>query len=281
MAEDDNIDTEALQAQIDLSMSFTHELVSSWIKPTQKSRSSYAQDLETEIKDYMRRPPRLGVGAAIPESTSSMPREIARLKGQLIRKNNKRAREDDEETKAQSSSDEGESKASSIRKRVKHDPFAGIHGKEKKKNVVPNSRPADTSVHDHVQKADSTATTQGSRSNPFSVVEVKASSPEVTLSISSATTERDESGTNLSPDMKKTETPKKAENGSSTSMPRPIPVTPKSSSPKLSRPPISVLNLDGPVGHDDSGDDEAQASPSKKKRKRRKKKKHAHPVSEG
>jgi len=56
MADDDNIDAETLQAQIDLSMSLTHELVSSWIKPT-KNRS-YNQDLETELKEYMHRPPR-------------------------------------------------------------------------------------------------------------------------------------------------------------------------------------------------------------------------------
>jgi len=50
-------------------------------------------------------------------------------------------------------------------------------------------------------------------------------------------------------------------------------------SPKISR--LSVLNLDGPVGDDDSGGDETPASPSKKKRKRKKKKKQDHPVSEG
>jgi hypothetical protein len=58
MAEDGTVDTEALQAQIDLSMSLTHQLVSSWIKPSQKIRSSYNHDLEVELKDYMRQPPR-------------------------------------------------------------------------------------------------------------------------------------------------------------------------------------------------------------------------------
>lgn len=55
---DDNIDTEALQAQIDLSLSFTEDLVSSWIKPSTKVAQKLRSDIDAELKEYMRRPPR-------------------------------------------------------------------------------------------------------------------------------------------------------------------------------------------------------------------------------
>jgi hypothetical protein len=53
--DEDEIDTEALQAQIDLSMSFAQNLVSSWIKPSRKL-SSRSRDVEGELKEHMRRP---------------------------------------------------------------------------------------------------------------------------------------------------------------------------------------------------------------------------------
>jgi hypothetical protein len=55
--DEDEIDTEVLQAQIDLSMSFAQNLVSSWIKPSRKL-SSRSRDVEGELKEYMRRPSR-------------------------------------------------------------------------------------------------------------------------------------------------------------------------------------------------------------------------------
>ena len=54
---EDDIDTETLQAQIDLSMSFAQNLVSSWIKQPRKL-SNRNWDVETELKEHMRRPPR-------------------------------------------------------------------------------------------------------------------------------------------------------------------------------------------------------------------------------
>ena len=58
MVDEDNIDTEALQAQIDLSMSFTQTLVSSWLKPQKASTFSRKRNFEAELRDYMHRPPR-------------------------------------------------------------------------------------------------------------------------------------------------------------------------------------------------------------------------------
>lgn len=57
------LDFDALQAQIDLSMSTTDQLVSSWIQPSvtksTKVGSSH-KTTEKEIQEYLRRPPRYG-----------------------------------------------------------------------------------------------------------------------------------------------------------------------------------------------------------------------------
>ena len=56
--DEDDIDVEALQAQIDLSMSFAKNLVSSWIEPHRIPRNSHKKDLEKELSEYMQRPAR-------------------------------------------------------------------------------------------------------------------------------------------------------------------------------------------------------------------------------
>jgi len=56
--DEDSVDIEALQAQIDISMSFAQNLVSSWVTPHKLANSSRNKDLERELSDYMRRPPR-------------------------------------------------------------------------------------------------------------------------------------------------------------------------------------------------------------------------------
>lgn len=56
--DEDALDSEALQAQIDLSMSFAQGLVSSWMDPHKFPKNSRQKDLEKELTDYMRRPPR-------------------------------------------------------------------------------------------------------------------------------------------------------------------------------------------------------------------------------
>lgn len=55
---EDEIDTETLQAQIDLSMSFAQSLVSSWIEPHKFPSSSRRKNIEQELTEYMKRPPR-------------------------------------------------------------------------------------------------------------------------------------------------------------------------------------------------------------------------------
>jgi len=55
---EDAIDLQELQAQIDLSMSFAQNLVTSWVKPAHFAQHTKKKDLENELKEYMRRPAR-------------------------------------------------------------------------------------------------------------------------------------------------------------------------------------------------------------------------------
>lgn len=57
MDENEELDLVSLQAQIDMSMSFAQDLVSSWVEPS-KVATSRSHDLEKELKEHMRRPPR-------------------------------------------------------------------------------------------------------------------------------------------------------------------------------------------------------------------------------
>ena len=57
---DGEVDLETLQAQIDMSMAFTHNLVAGWMKSSPAklpSSASRAKD-DMELEEYMRRPPR-------------------------------------------------------------------------------------------------------------------------------------------------------------------------------------------------------------------------------
>jgi hypothetical protein len=59
MTTEDDLDTETLQAQIDLSLAYVGDLVSSWIKPSVKaSLPKYDGTKERELEEIMRRPPR-------------------------------------------------------------------------------------------------------------------------------------------------------------------------------------------------------------------------------
>ncbi|KAJ7682599.1 hypothetical protein DFH06DRAFT_1464273, partial [Mycena polygramma] len=135
---EEDIDNETLQAQIDLSLSFAQNLVSSWVKPSTKPTKSSSRALEAELKEYMRRPARLGVGAPIPEVASSS-RETERLKSHLSGKGGKRARGDDDDGPAakQLSDNEEESRGASIKKKARVDPFEASSKKKKKAAPVP------------------------------------------------------------------------------------------------------------------------------------------------
>lgn len=58
--DDDDMDLETFQAQIEMSMAYTQELVSSWMKSSKGrlTSSKSRRDEEKELEEYMRRPPR-------------------------------------------------------------------------------------------------------------------------------------------------------------------------------------------------------------------------------
>ncbi|KAI0368052.1 hypothetical protein BV20DRAFT_1122988 [Pilatotrama ljubarskyi] len=157
MADDDGQDgpdLETLQAQIDMSMAFTHNIVSSWMKSSKaKLPSSSSRNDDRELEEYMRRPARLGVGASAPEATGVLSRETAKLRNKLTGKGKKRQREDEDESArpgaakagggTADSDDEEDSRARVITKKARVDPFAAKgDGKKKKKKGDPMSVPA-------------------------------------------------------------------------------------------------------------------------------------------
>ncbi|TFL00544.1 hypothetical protein BDV98DRAFT_605193 [Pterulicium gracile] len=140
----DDVDSDALQTQFDISMGLLHDLASSWVKAVKLPQSSPLQ-LEKQLQEHMRRPPRSGVGAPAPES-SSLSREADRLRQRLTQKNNGKKRHHEETTTRgpeADSSDEGESRAGAIKKRAKVDVFST--GKKHKKSKKAS---ASTSQHE-------------------------------------------------------------------------------------------------------------------------------------
>lgn len=169
MEADEDIDNETLQATVDASLAYVNDLVSSWMKPS-NTPSSSRRDVEKEIEELMRRPPRfaapvvlfcgfdffyrLGVGAKPPESTDVSGRDALRLKGRLV--DRKRGREEDTTTNIKTpSDDEDESRAGAIKKKPRLDPFDGA-GKKKKKQKAPTPSepgPSTAIVQELIEKA--------------------------------------------------------------------------------------------------------------------------------
>jgi hypothetical protein len=58
MEADEDIDNDTLQAKVDASLAYVNDMVSSWMKPS-KTPASSRKDVEKEIEQLMRRPPRL------------------------------------------------------------------------------------------------------------------------------------------------------------------------------------------------------------------------------
>lgn len=137
--DEDNTDLETLQARIDMSMSYAQDLVSSWIEPNKAATTSRSYDIEKELKEYMKRPLRLGVGASIPEE-NNMSREEARLKGRLRAKMKTKRSFDEVDKRKSASDDEEESKAGVIKKKTKFDPFASMSRSNKKSRATPASQ---------------------------------------------------------------------------------------------------------------------------------------------
>ncbi|KAG7096756.1 hypothetical protein E1B28_004168 [Marasmius oreades] len=249
MADDDLVNTEALQAQIDLSMSFMHGLVSSWIKPTSKNLPKSKDNiLENELRESLRKPPRLGVGASIPDANELISRDAARLKGQFV---GKRKRDEDEDlckTPSQQLSDEDneESRSGAIKRKTKTDTLCAKIPWQAPPSFRAPSIIIERETHPSVNKAKVGVDTPG-LANTSRKPMAKDPSPDIVVpSRSGEGTQRTQVDT---------------------------PASPINRVSRLS-PTTPLLNLGGPVAEQSSEDDELHPhSPSKKKRKRRKKKK--------
>ncbi|KAG1892268.1 hypothetical protein F4604DRAFT_1565142 [Suillus subluteus] len=291
---DDDIDTETLQAQINMSMSFAEDLVSSWIKPAHKANlSKSAVDAQKLLDEQLRRPPsRLGVGAPIPESSTTA-RDAARLKHNLIGKGVKRAPEDDTTLKTEHHSGDEERRGGTVRKKTKLDPFA-VRSKTKPNifgNSVTQSTRKPSSPHQQADGGDSMTggddLEQGrnvpSLSSPLEASKINSDSSakkrdKKPRKRSATGSERSMSFQEQAiPHSRSITTPDRSGNQSLSVNSPPLGSELSSVSFSTSEAPrltVPLLNLDGPPDRGDgSGKDDHPDSP-KKKRKRRKKKKH-------
>ncbi|PBL02311.1 hypothetical protein ARMGADRAFT_1158869 [Armillaria gallica] len=296
MADNDEIDLETLQARIDLSMSFTHDLVSSWVKPTPNSnKSSSSKNMEKILQEEMRRPPRLGVGASVSDYNTLSSRETARLKGHLLSNGKKRSREDEDPQPSTSKqtledSDEGESRAGAIRKKPKIDPFAAPSKEKRKKETLNGALSVKPRLSTPTEASSSTVgvtiteeavtgrvTSEKKREKKRKNAVALASNGGASTAVSSKS---DSSNDNNSTQ----ETSKPSLLSPSRTTPFSLKTAPKIPSDlptSLLKQPL--LNLEGPVFEksDDESPDNLSPADAPKKKKRRKKKKKKHPTFEG
>ncbi|KAF9247371.1 hypothetical protein BU15DRAFT_70184 [Melanogaster broomeanus] len=133
MVVEDDIDTETLQAQIDMSMSFAHNLVTSWIKPAQVLLRSNGTNATQILEEELRRPPRLGVGAPIPTMLSEA-REPSKLKRRLMKIGGKNESLRETATQTPPKTDDEEHKGRPTKRKTKVDPFAFEGSKKRRKD---------------------------------------------------------------------------------------------------------------------------------------------------
>ena len=167
MVPEDEVDMESLQAQIDMSMSFAQNLVTSWIKPTHlaqlgSSGANTAQMLEEES----RRPPRyptmlcvlwtykqnlcrLGVGASIP-TAPPLAHEASKLKRRLGRNGVKNEDVVQSQLQDSSKSDDEEHKGRPAKRKTKVDPFRREGSKKRRiADSEANRYPSAENVYNH------------------------------------------------------------------------------------------------------------------------------------
>ena len=150
MAAENDVDTKSLQAQIDMSMSFAHDLVTSWIKPTHLAQlRSSAVNATQLLEEELRRPPRystilsvlraykqnlyrLGVGASVP-TAPPLAHEASELKRRLGRNGAKNEGVVESQPQDPSKSDDEEHKGRPSKRKTKADPFRHEGSKKKRK----------------------------------------------------------------------------------------------------------------------------------------------------
>ncbi|KIY74218.1 hypothetical protein CYLTODRAFT_439489 [Cylindrobasidium torrendii FP15055 ss-10] len=260
MTSTEEIDLDTLQANIDLSMAFADNLVSTWF-PTTKGPSSTINKLEQDVLSQMKLPSKLGVGASVSETAATSSREANKLKGRLIGK--KRPRDDERPPLATrqdpESSDEEESRAGAIHKKARADPFAkkGKKNLEVSVSLPPRSQGA--------LKFVTNGPPSPAKPNPFAMPPPPSKPSE---------------------ESKPSITSHEAAKPGDLLMAPPSPTAQRKFSlttaplPSSSTNSVNVLNLDGPPkGDDESDDDDATAATEpatgdadKKKRRRKKRK---------
>ncbi|KAI6047470.1 hypothetical protein EDC04DRAFT_2887251 [Pisolithus marmoratus] len=266
-SDDDEIDSEALQARMDLTMSFAHNLVTSWMQTTQVAQPHPGiSDAERILKEELRRPPRLGVGAPVPASSLRSP--FSRTTSQ----------------------DEEEEKGKSVKRAKRNDPFAmpGLKRRKKVDDALNKLSPEPGCSTNGINSHNNEQVTQKARTENFSreqstyvtgLTAVGTTPAKSAVATSSPTTQR-------SIPRSEDPTPSRgcAEGGgkstvpipdtalqSTGSCPTPSPMSVQHSVPsKHAR--FSLLNLDGPPDLQQAGNSTTPNISSKQRRRRKKKK---------
>ncbi|KAH7343414.1 hypothetical protein B0J17DRAFT_175701 [Rhizoctonia solani] len=169
--EDADIDAETIQSTVDMSFSLALSLVQTWMPPASSTPldTSVVQSRK-KLEEYMRRPPRLGVGTPIPaaQQTQSTHYDTQKLKNRLVGSGAAR-RKAEEETKlngagskrsgsnSSDEDDESESRASAMKKKQVRTGINGLSIFEGAKGGKHSKLKADTKTEPRHQD-DTTAT---------------------------------------------------------------------------------------------------------------------------
>lgn len=290
-SKDDELDSETLQAQMDLSMSFAHNLVTSWIQTTRLAQPHPGiSEAERILKEELRRPPRLGVGAPVPVASVAS-RDAAKLRHRLAKTADNAMTSSEKPLQPDHKSDEEEEKGKPMKRTKRNDPFTMPGLKKRKKvddssnklSMPESSRPTNgTDLHENEQVTQKARTETIAREQSIHVANIPPASvtpaKSATATFSLATQSSIPRSEDLTPSQdcakggdKSTISVPNTDAGSTGNCPTSSPVsTPHGVSGERAR--FSLLNLDGPPDFQQSGNS-ATPNSSRKHRRRRKKKK--------
>ncbi|KAG8706437.1 hypothetical protein FRC09_002411, partial [Ceratobasidium sp. 395] len=125
---EDDIDAETIQSAADMSLSLALSMVQSWMPSSSSSVDPSITESRKKLDEYMRRPPRLGVGAPLPTTTAqnqnqATHHETQRLKNRLVGSGAARRRAEDAKLNgsnkpdSEENGDEAESRTSAMKKK--------------------------------------------------------------------------------------------------------------------------------------------------------------------
>ncbi|KAG8682102.1 hypothetical protein FRC09_017016, partial [Ceratobasidium sp. 395] len=124
---EDDIDAETIQSAADMSLSLALSMVQSWMPSSSSSVDPSITESRKKLDEYMRRPPRLGVGAPLPTTATqnqnqATHHETQRLKNRLVGSGAARRRAEDAKLNGSNKpdsedGDEAESRTSAMKKK--------------------------------------------------------------------------------------------------------------------------------------------------------------------